>query len=392
MGKKKKKSPKVEKVFEGSSVEEQSSVANNEQEEVVETKSNIDEFLGIDETQDDGLTEKQREKAEKLKNVQSKISRILQSSNIEIIDENFGDEYESDGAATSDEKSQQDYDSLKSLFGDRDKNKSQELTLTIDDFDYTYVGQYLDEYDLMNMKNITRIRLQRKYPKHLKKVLIIAASVVVVALGAYLGYYFTRDVPVYLKNVTLSQTEHDYYVDELFDYTGLYLIAEYSDGSIKKVPLNNSHLTDITGRVERVGDDGTDIQFVSGAVDLTFQYQGFNVVYNVKVNKKVESGLQAIFSNGIFNLQAGDFIFNDKLIASVDYGNYGKESLSLSNTKLSLYIGNTKCSYVANKGFKVNEQTTKDTVFKLKYVTEKNETIELEIKYEDGKNVTNVKL
>ena len=99
------------------------------------------------------------------------VEYVVRNNAIEIVDENIGDEYES-GGATSDEKSQQDYDSLKALFGDKAKGKKDEVTLTIDDFDYTYTGQYLDEYDLMHMKAIKKIRLQRKYPKGLKKFLI----------------------------------------------------------------------------------------------------------------------------------------------------------------------------------------------------------------------------
>ena len=138
-GKKKKKQPKVEKAIKGSSEEEQVLDAENKTDELVDkNQAAIDDFLGQEETpQDDFLTEKQRIKVEKLNSVKSKISQILKSQNIEIVDENIGDEYEMEGAGESEAKSQQDYDSLKALFGDKDKGKSQELTLTIDDFDYT---------------------------------------------------------------------------------------------------------------------------------------------------------------------------------------------------------------------------------------------------------------
>ena len=111
------------------------------------------------------LTESQKEKKEKLDSVKSKISKILKSSNIEIIDENIGDEYDDDEISESEKQKQQDYDSLKAIFGKDDKNKKQELTLTIDDFDYTYIGKYVDEYDLMHRKNIKKIKLPSKYGK-----------------------------------------------------------------------------------------------------------------------------------------------------------------------------------------------------------------------------------
>lgn len=394
--KKKKKEPKVEKVFESSSAEEQASAVSEDSENAEnqeKKRSDVDEFLGIEESneEDDYLTEEQRAKVEKLNTVKSKISQILRSSNIEIIDENIGDEYEFDGSAGKEQKSQQDYDSLKAIFGDGSKDKKQELTLTIDDFDYTYVGQYLDEYDLMHMKNIKRIRLQKRYPKHLKKALIIAGVVVVAGLGAYLGYYFTKDVPVYLKSVSLSQTEHDYYINEVFDYTGLYFIAEYSDGSKKHIKLDSSYLKDITGRVERVGENLQDVQFVNGTMaSLTFSYQGFNVDYTVNILKKTESGLMAIYANGLFNVESNGYIDSTILSLFIDYGNYGKQTLKLSSINITLYVDDVKCVYESNKGFRVESGTTNASVIKIEYKTDKNEVITLLVQYAEGQNVSYV--
>lgn len=394
--KKKKKEPKVEKVFDSSSAEEQDSAVSEDSENAEnqeKKRSDVDEFLGIEESneEDDYLTEEQRAKVEKLNTVKSKISQILRSSNIEIIDENIGDEYEFDGSAGKEQKSQQDYDSLKAIFGDGSKDKKQELTLTIDDFDYTYVGQYLDEYDLMHMKNIKRIRLQRHYPKHLKKALIIAGVVVVAGLGAYLGYYFTKDVPVYLKSVSLSQTEHDYYINEVFDYTGLYFIAEYSDGSKKYIKLDSSYLKDITGRVERVGENLQDVQFVNGTMaSLTFSYQGFNVDYTVNILKKTESGLMAIYANGLFDVEANGYINSTILNLFIDYGNYGKQTLKLSSTNITLYVDDVKCVYESNKGFKVESGTTNASVIKIEYKTDKDEVLTLLVQYAEGQNVSYV--
>ena len=166
-GKKKKKEPKVEKVFDSSSGEEQSSVAENTPGSDVDeaknkTSEDLNDFFGIQEEEEEesNLTPAQKEQIEKLNAVKSKISKILQSQNIEIIDENIGDEYESVNATK--EFNQQDYDALNTGFAA--KNKTKELTLTIDEFDYTYVGQYLEEFDLMHIKSIKKIRLQKKYP------------------------------------------------------------------------------------------------------------------------------------------------------------------------------------------------------------------------------------
>ena len=91
--KKNKKQPKIEKVFDSSSEEEQASAGENlENTEAGETRSDIDEFLGIDSSAEpeDNLTEEQKEKVDKLNTVKGKISQILQSQNIEIVDETAG--------------------------------------------------------------------------------------------------------------------------------------------------------------------------------------------------------------------------------------------------------------------------------------------------------------
>ena len=55
--------------------------------------------------------------------------------------------------------------------------------------------------------------------------------------GGVLAFFLTREQPVYLKSVTLNQTERSYYLNEVFDYTGLYFIAEYSDGRKENIEL-----------------------------------------------------------------------------------------------------------------------------------------------------------
>ena len=133
--KKGKKEPKVEQVFE-SKTEEPMDIPES-------TGDDIKDYLGIEDYPDDNLTETQRKKKEKLDSVKSKISKILQSQNIEIVDENFGDEYEKDTIETS-EQSEQDYDELKSLFGEDKEVLSlsdlmrRALTIDLDDLKEIY--------------------------------------------------------------------------------------------------------------------------------------------------------------------------------------------------------------------------------------------------------------
>lgn len=359
---KKKKEPKVEKVFDSKNSKSTEAEAKQDASVDENTASNVDDFLGK-ETPEDHLTEKQKAKLEKLNNVKSKISKILQSSNIEIVDENFDDDYDYGSAENIDGQSQQDYDSLKALYGGKEKNKKAEVTLTIDDFDYTYIGQYLEEYDLMHLKNIKKVRIQKKRSPKLKKFLIIATMVVVVAVGAFLGFYFTREVPVYLKGVTINQNERSYYVNQKFDYTGLYLLAEYSDGTVKRVKLESKYFNNdlTTGKIERTGEENDEIMFANnGTANLVFTYQGFNVEYTVNVIRKVETGIHAIYTSGIFELGVNGYITNELLNIFIEYGEYGEELVDFSQS-ISITVDGVRCVYT-NDGYKVIDGTNADSV------------------------------
>jgi hypothetical protein len=385
---KKNKEPKVEKVFGDKTENEETSNSGADAKSQEASNDDLEGFVDKSQIDDSNLTEAQKAKFEKLGNVRDKISKILQSSNIEIVDENFGDEYESESGGDNEKQQQQDYDSLKALFGSKDKAKTQELTLTIDDFDYTYTGQYIDEYDLMHMKGIKKIHLQRKHSKHFKKIIIAATLVVVLGLGGFLGYFLTRETPVYLKGVSLSQTEHDYYIYENFDYTGLYLITEYSDGRTGKVKLSSEYLVDIIGKVERQGDD---IQFTGGSLaELTFNYGGFEVNYTVNIKTKTRQGISAIYADGLFELESGSYINDDYLKILLDYGDYGKEFISLSTSGLKISVDDVEYSYStdpSNKkigGFKLTQNITKSSKIVIKY-----SGIEFEFGYDKGANLVN---
>jgi hypothetical protein len=371
--KKKKKEPKVEKVFD-SKTEERAEVANVEDQLAAEGSSNIDDFLGVEEeTPKDNLTEKQRAKLEKLNNVKNKISKILQSSNIEIVDENFDDDYESGSGAVSDEQAQQDYDSLKAMFGGKDKNKNSEVTLTIDDFDYSYIGQYLEEYDLMHMKNIKRVKIQRKKNPKLKKFLIAASVVLAIAGGAVAAFFVTRKTPVVLESVVLNQTSRSYYTNEEFDETGLYFIAQYSDGSTKKVKLEQTHFNSelSTGKFERIGEEKKEIIFVNnGTANLVFSYQGFNVNYEVTVKKKTEVGMKVIYSkDGIFNIQPGGLITEDLLRIFIKYEGIGDGYLKYSkSSNVTIFVDGAKCNQTED-GYVVENGTTSASQIVVRYLS-----------------------
>jgi len=363
--KKIKKAAKIEQVFgkpsnEGDVFDEQK---NSEDEFVAE--ENYDVLAQYDdaseEQQTTDLTEKQLQKQSEIENVKSKISKILKSSNIEIIDENFGDEYELEDGDDK-KQSQQDYDTLKALFGDKDRNKKDELTLTIDDFDYTYVGKYLEEFDLMHLKNIKHIRLKNPNTKKIKKALIAASLIVVLGLGGFFGYLFTRQKPIEMTTVSLSQTSatSKYYVGETFNFDGLYVNVAYSDGSQKRVKLSTEYLD----HTERGGADviGNEIKFLGGNVVMVFNYNGHRLDYMVEVKNREVSGISAKFADNISKLKKGDYIkghINGKndLVVLIDYGDYGlTKAQSYQNISLKVYdIYGVEyvCQYVNGSGWKL---------------------------------------
>ena len=357
----KKKEPKVEKLVDNASEgenQELEDVAEGQQPDKKAEMSDEDKLiLGVDTKDEDELSEAQKKQIEQLGSVKDKISKILKSSNIEIVDENFGDEYESGSGATSDAKKQQDYDSLKSLYGGADDKKSKELTLTIDDFDYTYTGQYLDEFDMVHLKNIKRIRLQNKYAKKIKKIALIASLVLIVVSGGLAAFFLTRETPVYLKNITLNEDSGSYYVNDYFDYAGLYIFAEYSNGHVEKIKLNPSHLQQKFGNVVET-EEGIYFDGVKPA-ELVFGYRGKTVTYAVTVENKREIDLAAIYSEGLFNLSQGDLINEKNLKLLVKYSNFKPVFVEgYDSDDFDIYIGNEKCEYDhERKGFVAGSST-----------------------------------
>ena len=372
--KKLKKTAKIEKVFgkpltEGEVFDEKDSA-----EQVDEEFDALSEFESQDEEEiqeevDGALTDKQIKKQSEIDFVKSKISKILKSSNIEIVDENFGDEYELDENDNK-KQSQQDYDALKALFGEKDRNKKEELTLTIDDFDYTYVGRYIEEFDLMHVKNIKHIRLKNPNAKKIKKALIAASLVCVVGLGTFFGFFMTKQKPVVMTSVSLSQTAStsNYYVGENFNFDGLFVNVQYSNGTTKKVKLTNEYFDHTEGGiVEHVGGN---IQFLGGSVLMVFNYEGCLLNYNIEVKNRELSGISARYSDSIFNLEQGSYItghlngLND-LIILLDYGEYGITKISNYNN-ISLWVDGQICIYEYSRGWKV-PKATKGSTITIKY-------------------------
>ena len=372
-----KKSPKLNKDIKSSKTEEKSSGAEEKSTEFqpddifkqFETEETRNQESQRDATSGE-LTEKQIQKQNEIETVRSKISQILKSSNIEIVDENFGDEYDLD-ESDAQKQSQQDYDTLKALFGEKDRNKKDELTLTIDDFDYTYVGKYIEEFDLMHLKTIKHIKLKNPYAKKIKKALIAASLVVVVAVGAVCGFMFTKTEPVVLKSVTLSQNASyaNFYEKDYFNFDGLKLKLEYSNGVREEKDLTYNHLI-LTegGSVERI-DAAETIQFLGGDVRMTFSYEGFNLLYNVEVKEKVLVGISARTADGIYSLKKDDYInAENQLVVLFEYDGFGfSKDGDLDN--ITINVDGIACgAYNADrKGWLVSADINKNSKIQIIY-------------------------
>ena len=330
------------------------------------------------EEEEEELSPKQKEKKDRLKSLESKISKILQSNNIEIVDENAGDEYETDEEKSISEKQkQQDYEALKGTFG-KDANKKQELTLTLDDFDYTYIGKYVEDYDLIHMKNIKRIKLQNKYKKLIIKITAAALAVIMLTVGGVLAYKLTREKPVYLASVRLSQSSQSYFVDENFNYTGLYLIETYSDGRESWIKLTRNHFQSSEGNYSIEDNKFTK---VSDDVRLYFKHpMGFyNIEMKIKVERKRENGLTCKYTNGLFDLKQGDVITDDYLIPILEHSNYNGQKLDFSNENLKIKVDGTELQRTStNDGFRLTSDLSKTSEIVVSY---KNGTYELKLVY-----------
>ena len=369
----KEKKLKVKKEKKNKKSKSQVEESLNEQEILEPNPENIeqeDEIQEVEEESDEGLTESQKAKREKLKSVKNKISKILKSANVEIVDENAGDEFDDEESSDSEIKKQQDYDSLKSVFGKDGRGKKQELTLTIDDFDYTYVGKYVDEYDLMHKKNIKKIKLPSKYAKVIKRISIAVLIVAVLVVGIVLGIKLTSEKPYYLVSVSLSQSEQTYFAGESFDFTGLYLYAKYSNGKnsyTETLKLKKEYYTAVgsEGSFTNVNNVFT---FLSGGskATLAFTYGNAKCQINIKIEQKESESLTVKYTNGIFNLKQGEEISVKNLFALIDYSNYNSELLNLSSVRVS--IDGTNLDYNANtKSFAVTSDLSEDSVITVKY-------------------------
>lgn len=349
-----------------------------------------------EEPTEEELSPQEKEKLSRLNKVKSKIAQMLKSSNVEIIDENEGDEYEYETGSAGDKKKQeQDYDALKARFGAGGKNKKEELTLTIDDFDYTYIGKYVDEYDIIHMRDIKRIKLPNKHKKLIKRLSFAAAAIVVIVVASIITYNIVRVKPEYLQSVSLSQATQTYYKNEYFDYTGIYMVAKYSTGRVARLPLTASNYVDCSGGYVEESYDKTLLRFTGGSGTLLhFEFDGFvgesnastSLILSITIVEKKEDGLNVMYSDGIFDLKSGDLINSDYLLPLVEYQDYNDREvystkLSLSDVNIKVIIDGNVIGYDSvNKGFVVESDILPTSKIEVSYyIKGKDETVVVEL-------------
>jgi hypothetical protein len=184
----------------------------------------------------------------------------------------------------------------------------------------------------------------------------------IVAGAGVAAFFMFRKTPVYLKSISLNQLEGNYYVYDDFNYDGLYIIAEYSDGRKERIKLTPNHLIDKVGNIN-VGSDGETLQF-TGTIPatLTFAYGGKTVDYSVIVNNKRASGLKAKYTEGLFNLDAGGLINSSNLKLLQKYSNFNSTYFDYTGDDVDIFINGTKCQYDSQKESFIAAETTKSAV------------------------------
>ena len=96
--------------------------------------------------------------------------------------------------------------------------------------------------------------------------------------------------------------------------------------------------------------------------------EGFNVNYEVTVKKKTETGLKAIYTDGIFQIEAGGVLVPRDLIwVFVKYEGIGEGYMEHSaNNGVSIYVDGAKCEQTAD-GYVVQNGTTSASQILIKY-------------------------
>ena len=203
--------------------------------------------------------------------------------------------------------------------------------------------------------------------------------------GAIFAINFTKEPPYILTKVKLSQTYQEYFINEQFDVSGLYLELTYSNGKggeyTKKEPLSLRYFRNEEGITNMRADYYNNTAIVFSVATAEDRYYSLGFVYGglkneepmtIKVKNKEVNGFTVMYTNGLFKLENNDIISAKNLIALVDYSNYNSESLNLK--EITLEINGIKQKYYDKyndeiiNGFIVDRPTnTQDSTIKISY-------------------------
>ena len=151
--------------------------------------------------------------------------------------------------------------------------------------------------------------------------------------GIIFAVNFTAEPAYYLSSISLSQYEQSYFVNENFDYTGIYIYATYSNGKnsyTETISLKNDYYRASLSRGAFTADSRSNITFNQGTeAYLGFSYGGLTCTIKINIKTKIEESLTVKYTNGLFELSSGDTISNRNLFALIDYSNYNSELLEL---------------------------------------------------------------
>lgn len=147
------------------------------------------------------------------------------------------------------------------------------------------IARYNSELDFQINRKIKKVHYPKTKTQKLIITIAICACVVLATLGLVFGLQ-DHTPPVTLARITLSQPIKNnvyqvgnVYVNDELNYSNIFLICEYSDGSIQKKELTRNMLSTSSTKFDNQSN-----KFVeSGNIEFNVNYQGQNLKLNYVV-------------------------------------------------------------------------------------------------------------
>lgn len=245
------------------------------------------------------------------------------------------------------------------------------------------VAKYNSELDFMLNKKIKKV----SFPKTKTQKLIITIIVCVCVLTATLGLIFglqDRTPPIILSNISISQPidnnvyqVSDVYVGDKLNYSNIYLICKYSDGSVKHAEIKRNMMTTNSP----IFDNNTDTFTASGNVEFIVSYKGMSLKINYAVKSfQLEKIILDVPQMDVaYNILATTKQLNisNLIIVNAKYSNGRTPKISLSNCKYK-HAGLSQYKEISNGKIDLS-------------ALESGQIYEIELTYQEGEIVCSAK-